>query len=190
MKNCKVKIPTSWGCQLIKISRLVECSCLKITLFTNSLFSRTQKLALGDMPVQHMKAAITVEVPKAWDNFLSPSFRAHLTFLGPRNFCKRAWVISFSILAQLLLWPFQKCAPPLLNNVALTCHPVEEEDLEDDDHPMQEDQDDYWDLNLDSPSSKSPKKQSSSRKVRAREVLVDSDVRRSTRLKIRNKGFK
>jgi len=55
---------------------------------------------------------------------------------------------------------------------------------------MQEDQDDYWDLNLDSPSSKSPKKQSSSRKARAREVLVDSDVRRSTRLKIRNKGFK
>jgi len=55
---------------------------------------------------------------------------------------------------------------------------------------MQEDHDDYWDLNLDSPSSKSPKKQSSSRKARAREVLVDSDVRRSTRLKIRNKGFK
>ena len=27
------------------------------------------KLALGDMPVQQMKAAITVEVPKAWANF-------------------------------------------------------------------------------------------------------------------------
>lgn len=48
------------------------------------------KLALGDMPVQQMKAAITIEVPKAWSNFLSPSFRAHLTFPRPRDFCKRA----------------------------------------------------------------------------------------------------
>lgn len=172
----------SWDCQLNRtIFKLGWFSLLKIILSFSKLFFKTQSQLLWDcLPHSSMLQSPhhftwAKEFVQAGSSSLLHQYGQTTALVIPK-----ACPTTDQFCSQLSSWK------PIF---------IEEEDSDGDDHCQDEEDDHYLQeeqlyLNLDSSPQKSPRSSSKSRKTRRKEYLVESNVKRSSRLKIRNRGFK
>lgn len=157
-------------------------------------FSKSSVPFPWEKPPPKINGAFSVEVPQEWAAFLFALLQNPSHFVWAKQFIMSSSISALSPGGPTVLIEIPKKLP---NNAQLACcklserSPISSEEMDylADDSPSQTD-------HLSPDSLSSPKSQEKSEKsgkagnISPKEHLVDSDRRRSNRLKIRNKGFK